>query len=84
MLGDVFQNPFEILDDVPVFNPDHHETLCPKERLAGTISVRCALAIVRRPFEFNYQLLLRTVEVDDIGTNAMLTSELPALQGRPL
>jgi hypothetical protein len=80
VLGDVRQDAFEILHYVPILQPDDGKPYTPQVTLARLIVAGRAFAIVRGSFEFNDQSLGRTVEVDDIGADALLTPEFAAVE----
>lgn len=67
-----------------ILQPQNHETCGIEELLTGLIPVSCLLAVVRRSFQLDDKAFTGAIEVDDVGADAVLTPEFPALQLRAL
>jgi len=65
-----------------IFQPDDGEAQRPKKPLSHFVATGHALAVVRSSFKLNDQLFCSAVEVDNVGPDALLAPELPAVQAR--
>src|SRR5439155_17932123 len=74
------QNSFEILDDFTVLESDQPDSGALKEPRADGIAVLRSLMVVGRAVQLHGEPLSGTVEVQNIGPDAVLTSEFPAPQ----
>ena len=74
------QNSFEILDDFTILESDQPDSGALKESRADSVAVLCSLMVVTRAVQLHGEPFSRTVEVQNIGTDAVLTPEFPAPQ----
>src|SRR5207245_3057661 len=73
-----YQNCFEILDDFAILESDQPDSGAFKEARPGGIAVLCSFMVVCRAVQLYSEPFSGTVEVQNIGANAVLTSEFPA------
>src|SRR5438445_12029511 len=73
-------NSFDILDDFTILESDQPDSGLFKEPRADGIAVLCSFMVVSRAVQFHCESLSGTVEVQDIGPDAVLTSEFSAQQ----
>ncbi len=74
------QNSFEILDDFTILESDQPDSGLFKEPRADGIAVLRSFMVVSRAVQLHSEPLSGTVEVQNIGPDAVLTSEFPAAQ----
>jgi len=74
------QNSFEILDDFTVLESDQPDSGALKEPRADGIAVLRSLMVVGRAVQLHGESFSGTVEVQNIGPDAVLTPEFPAPQ----
>src|SRR6266849_2909062 len=74
------QNSFEILDDLTILESDQPDSGALKEPRADGIAVLRRLMVVSRAVQLHSEPFSGTVEVQDVGPDAVLTSEFPAPQ----
>jgi len=77
---DHYQNTFEILDDLTILESDQPDSGVAKEPRAHGIAVLRRFMIVSRAVQLHSEPFSGTVEVQDVGPDAVLTSEFPAPQ----
>ena len=75
-----YQNCFEILDDFAILESDQPDSGAFKEARPGGIAVLCSFMVVCRAVQLHSEPFSGTVEVQNIGPDAVLTSEFPAAQ----
>ena len=75
-----YQNSFEILDDFTILESDQPDSGALKEARADGIAVLCSFMVVSRAVQLHSEPFSGTVEVQDVGPDAVLTSEFPAPQ----
>ncbi len=75
-----YQNSFEILDDFTILKSDQPDSSALKEARADSIAVLCSLMVVSRAVQLHGEPFSGTVEVQNIGPDAVLTPEFPAPQ----
>ena len=73
-----YQNSFEILDDFTILESDQPDSGPLKEPRADCIAVLCNFMVVSRAVQLHGESFSRTVEVQNIGPDAVLTPEFPA------
>ncbi len=74
------QNSFEILDDFTILESDQPDSGLFKEPRADGIAVLRSFMVVSRAVQLHSESFSGTVEVQNIGPDAVLTSEFPAAQ----
>ena len=74
------QNSFEILDDFTILESDQPDSGALKEARADGIAVLCSFMVVSRAVQLHSEPLSGTVEIQNIGPDAVLTPEFPAAQ----
>ena len=74
------QNSFEILDDFTILESDQPDSSALKEPCADSIAILCSFMVVSRAVQLHSEPFSGTVEVQDVGPDAVLTSEFPAPQ----
>ena len=74
------QNSFEILDDFTILESDQPDSGLFKEPRADGIAVLRSFMVVSRAVQLHSESFSRTVEVQNIGPDAVLTSEFSAPQ----
>ena len=74
------QNSFEILDDFTILESDQPDSGPFKEPRADGIAVLRSFMVVSRAVQFHCESFSGTVEVQNIGPDAVLTSEFSAPQ----
>jgi len=74
------QNSFEILDDFTILESDQPDSGLFKEPRADGIAVLCSFMVVSCTVQFHCESFSGTVEVQNIGPDAVLTSEFSAPQ----
>jgi len=74
------QNSFEILDDFTILESDQPDSSALKEPCADGIAVLCSFMVVSRAVQLHSEPLSGTVEVQNIGPDAVLAPEFPAPQ----
>ena len=72
------QNSLEILDDFTVLESDQADSGALKEARADGIAVLRSLMVVSRAVQLHGEPFSGTVEVQNIGPDAVLTPEFPA------
>ena len=77
---DDYQNSFEILDDFTVLESDHPDSGALEEARADGIAVLRRLMVVRRAVQLHGEPFSGTIEVQNIGPDAVLAPEFPAPQ----
>ena len=75
-----YQNSFEILDDFTILESDQPDSSALKEPCADGIAILCSFMVVSRAVQLHSEPFSGTVEVQDVGPDAVLTSEFPAPQ----
>ena len=75
-----YQHSFEILDDFTILESDQPDSGALKESRADGIAVLCSLMVVSRAVQLHGEPFSGTVEVQNIGPDAVLTPEFPAPQ----
>src|SRR6266849_8524197 len=80
LLRNDYQNSFEILDDFTILESDQPDSGALKEARADGIAVLCSFMVVSRAVQLHGEPLSGTVEIQNIGPDAVLTSEFPAAQ----
>ena len=75
-----YQNSFEILDDFTILESDQPDSGALKEARADGIAVLCSFMVVSRAVQLHSEPLSGTVEIQNIGPDAVLTSEFSAPQ----
>jgi hypothetical protein len=73
-----YQNTFEILDDFTILESDQPDSGALKEPRADGIAVLRSFMVVSRAVQLHSESFSGTVEVQNIGPDAVLTSEFPA------
>jgi len=74
------QNSFEILDDFTILESDQPDSGALKEPRADGIAVLRGFMVVSRAIQLHSEPFSGTVEVQNIGPDAVLTPEFPAPQ----
>ena len=74
------RNSFAILDDFTILESDQPDSSALKEPCADGIAVLCSFMVVCRAVQLHSEPFSGTVEVQDVGPDAVLTSEFPAPQ----
>jgi len=74
------QNSFEILDDFTILESDQPDSSALKEPCADGIALLRSFMVVSRAVQLHGEPFSRTVEVQDVRPDAVLTSEFPAPQ----
>ena len=74
------QHSFEILDDFTILESDQPDSGALKEPRADGIAVLCSLMVVSRAVQLHSEPFSGTVEVQNIGPDAVLAPEFPAPQ----
>jgi hypothetical protein len=77
---DHYQNSFEILDDFTILESDKPDTGPLKEPRADGIAVLRSFMVVSRAIQLHSESFPGAVEVQNVGPDAVLTSEFPAPQ----
>jgi len=72
------QNSFEILNDFTILESDHPDSGALDEQRAEGIAVLRSLMVVSRAVQLHSQPFSGTIEVQNIGPDAVLTPEFPA------
>ena len=80
LLRNHHQNSFEILDDFTILESDQPDSGPFKEPRANGIAVLRSFMVVSRAVQFHCESFSGTVEVQNIGPDAVLTSEFSAPQ----
>lgn len=84
MLFYQLQHALRVLEHRLILQPQDRETSGIEKSLASLIPVSRLLAVVRRSFQLDDQSLTRAIEVNDVGSDAVLSPEFPAVQLRAL
>jgi hypothetical protein len=74
------QNSFEILDDFTILESDQPDSGPLKEPRADGVAVLCSFVVMSRAIQLHSESFCGAVEVQNIGPDAVLTSEFPAPQ----
>ncbi len=80
LLRNDYQNSFEILDDFTILESDQPDSGALKEARADGIAVLRGFMVVSRAIQLHGEPFSGTVEVQNIGPDAVLTPEFPAPQ----
>ncbi|HTF16262.1 MAG TPA: hypothetical protein VK643_16510 [Burkholderiales bacterium] len=75
-----YQNSFEILDDFTILESDQPDSSALKEPRANGIMVLRSFMVMSRAIQLHSEPFSGTVEVQNIGPDAVLTPEFPAPQ----
>jgi len=75
-----YQNSFEILDDFTILESDQPDSSALKEPRANGIVVLRSFMVMSRAIQLHSEPFSGTVEVQNIGPDAVLTPEFPAPQ----
>jgi len=75
-----YQNPLEILDDFTILESDQPDSGPLKEPRADGIEVLCNFMVVSRAVQLHGEPFSGTVEIQNIGPDAVLAPEFPAAQ----
>ncbi len=75
-----YQNSFEILDDFTILESDQPDSGALKEPRAEGVAVLRSFMVVSRAVQLHSEPFSGTVEVQNIGPDAVLASEFPAPQ----
>src|SRR5256885_1517310 len=75
-----YQNSFEILDDFTILESDQPDSGALKKPRADGIAVLCSFMVVSRAVQLYSEPFSGTVEVQNIGPDAVLTPEFSAPQ----
>jgi hypothetical protein len=75
-----YQNSFDILDDFTILESNQPDSGALKEPRADGIVVLCNFMVVGRAVQFHSQSFSGTVEIQNIGPDAVLAPEFPAPQ----
>jgi hypothetical protein len=75
-----YQNSLEILDDFTILESDQPDSSALKKPRADGIAVLCGFMVVSRAVQLHREPFAGTVEVENVGPDAVLTSEFPAPQ----
>ena len=75
-----YENSFKILDDFTVLESDHPDSGALKESRADGIAVLCSFMVMSRAVQLHGEPFSGTIEVQNIGPDAVLTPEFPAPQ----
>jgi len=75
-----YQNSFEILDDFTILESDEPDSGALKEPRADGIAVLCNFMVVSCAVQLHSEPFSGTVEVQNIGPDAVLAPEFPAPQ----
>jgi len=84
MLPDQIQHALRVFEHVTILHPKHCQARGAEKSLASLVPDSRVLAVVRRSFQLDDKSLFRAIEVNDVGTDAVLPPEFPALQLRTL
>ena len=84
MLLDQIKHTLWVFKHVPILHPKHRHTRSAEKSLACLVAESRLLAVVRRPFQLDHKSLVRAIEVNDVGPNAVLSPEFSPLQLRTL
>jgi hypothetical protein len=84
MLPDQIQHALRIFEHILILQPQHRQARGAEKPLASLVPDSRVLAVVRRSFQLDDKSLLWAIEVNDVGTDAVLPPEFPALQLRAL
>ena len=76
---DPCQNGFEVVENVFITEPNHANLKRFDELLAPGIILHRVRRFVYRSIEFDYQPPFGTIEVDDKGTDTVLSPKLAAM-----
>ena len=74
------ENSFEILDDFTILESDQSDSCALKEPRTNGIAVLCGFMVVSRAIQLHGEPFSGAVEVQNVGSDAVLTSEFPAPQ----
>ena len=80
MLPDQIENTIDIVKHMMILQSQDRHTGCLEKILSHRITFRSRIIIVSCAFEFNDKFLTRAVEVDDIGSDAVLSPKLSPRQ----
>jgi len=58
------------------WNPEYHQPTIAHPRIAGTIALRSLPIVMHPPVDLNNQLCRRTVEIDGVRPDRVLSAEL--------
>jgi len=75
-----YQHSFEILDDFTILESDQPDSGALKEPRADSIAVLCNFMVVSRAVQLHSEPFSGTVEIQNIGPDAVLAPEFPAVQ----
>ncbi len=84
MLPDQIQHALRVLEHMPILQPQHHQARGTEKSLASLVPNSRVLAVVRRSLQLDDKSLVRAIEVNDVGPDAVLSPEFAALQLRAL
>jgi len=74
------QHSFEILDDFTILESDQPDSGALKEPRADGIAILCNFMVVSRAIQLHSESFSGTVEIQNIGPDAVLAPEFPAPQ----
>jgi hypothetical protein len=74
------QNSFEILDDFTILESDQPDSGALKEPREDGIALLRSFMVVSRAVQLHGEPFSWTVEIQNVGTDAVLTPEFPAVQ----
>ena len=84
MLPHQIQHALRVFEHILILQPQHRLARGTEKSLASVVRDGRLLAVVRRSFQLDNKSLFRAIEVNDVGADAVLSAEFPALQLRAL
>jgi len=79
-----FQHSFQVLEYVPILQSKHRETSRIQKLLTSFIASERGLTIMRGSIQFDGEPFAWTIEINDVGSNAVLSPEFSTVELRSL
>jgi hypothetical protein len=80
MLLDQIQHALWVFEHMPILQPQDRETGGIEKSFASFVPDNRGLTVVHGPFQLDDKSLFRAIEVNDVGSDAVLSPEFAALQ----